>query len=109
MSSQSHKQFFGLLIKIGLNFKPEIRLYWLTNILYLMLFFYDCVMAANKSFEIFRFLPIVNNNKTKNNPVNTQHLPWKIRPFEDELLSKFKTMFCWEQLNLDAATCPCKG
>ena len=100
------KNNLGLLIAMGLNYKPEIRLYWSTNILHRMPFF-GTVMSADRFFDVLRFLHVVDN-RTQNNPVNSQI--WKIRPLVDGLLSNFKSLYYpGKQLSLDEATCPYKG
>ena len=102
------QQFVGLLITMGLNPKPRFDLYWSTEPIWQMPFF-PSVMSADRFKDILKFLHVVDN-RAHTDPSSRQDPLWKIRPFLDSLLSKFKKLYYpGLQLSLDEATCPFKG
>jgi len=102
------KHFFGLLLMMGLNPKPRLHLFWSTR---------NCwkypicgaVMPRDRFMNILKFLHVVDNS-TQNDPDVARDPLWKLRPFLDDLLSKFKAVFYpGKQLSLDEGTCAYKG
>ena len=71
--------------------------------------FFPSVMSADRFKDILKFLHVVDN-RAHTDPSSGQDPLWKIRPFLDSLLSKFKKLYYpGLQLRLDEATCPFKG
>ena len=101
------KKFFGLLFLMGLNDRPAIRLYWSTH--RLLPSFHGKVMSRNRYQDILRYLHVVDNRSSQDSSA-TQDALWKLRPFVDRLLSRFKALFePGKELSLDEGTCPFKG
>ena len=101
------KKFFGLLFLMGLNDRPAIRLYWSTH--RLLPSFHGKVMPRNRYQDILRYLHVVDNRSSQDSSA-TQDPLWKLRPFIDRLLSRFKALFePGKELSLDEATCPFKS
>ena len=101
------KKFFGLLFMMGLNQRPSIKHFWSTHRLWAS--FYRKVMSRNRFEDILRYLHVVDNRSSQDSSA-TQDPLWKLRPFVDRLLSRFKTSFePGKELSLDEGTCPFKG
>ena len=71
--------------------------------------FHGKVMSCNRYQDILRYLHVVDNRSSQDSSA-TQDPLWKLRPFIDRLLSRFKASFeQGKDLSLDEATCPFKG
>ena len=65
-------------------------------------------MSRNQFEDILRYLHVVDNTSSQDSSA-TQDPLWKLMPFIDRLLSRFKALFePRKELSLDEATCPFK-
>ena len=102
------RRFFGLLFMMGITQQPSIKYYWSTHRL-LRASLYKGVMSRNRFEDILRYLHVVDNRSSQDSSA-TQDPLWKLRPFIDRLLLRFKALFePGKELSLDEATCSFKG
>ena len=101
------RKVFGLLFLMGLDNRPAIKLYWSRH--RLLPSFHGKVMSRNRYQDILRYLHVVDYRSSQDSSASQDFL-WKLRPFIDRLLSRFKALFePGKELSLDEATCPFKG
>ena len=102
------KQFFGLVLLMRINPKPQIEHYWSTRDSLRMPIFAE-VMSRDHFLSILRLLHIVDN-QIQNTPGVIVDTLWKIRPLINHLSSKFKRLYTpGQQLSLDEGLCAYKG
>ena len=91
LSVEELQAFFGILIIMGMNPLPSMRLYWSVD----KKFHNDrvaSIMPLKRFFKILRFLHL-NDNASRPNKGEPNYKIHKVKPFFDIMNLKFKEVF----------------
>ena len=84
------KNFFALVLVMGLSLKPRFVDFWSTKAYFHCPFFGES-MPRDRFEKILRFLHVVDN-RNPNSSFSPQDPLWKLRPFVDMISSQFKAI-----------------
>ena len=111
-SLEEFKAFFGLIFLMGIDVRPDSKMYWSTDY-YLQLPAFPKIMTRDRFFQIYRYLHFRDNNDPS---IVTNRLDpgydaiWKIRPIVDHLNTKFRSRYIpKENVSVDESMIPFKG